>query len=99
MQVLQIVVIVLGLALGGPVAALLSLPAVDHGLVLVISPPWADRDGQIARAGGRGLGPGASLMGSLAQADSPGFGPRLRAAGPFLVLDGRRLASLCGVAG
>ena len=54
MQVLQIVVIVLGLALGGPVAALLSLPAVDHGLVLVISPPGPTATGRLPGRAGAG---------------------------------------------
>lgn len=99
MQVMQITVTALMLALGGPTVALMSLPPADSGLVLVVSPPWVDRDGAIARAGARALGTTISLLGTLVQADSPGFGASLRAAGPFLVLDGGALASLCGDSG
>lgn len=99
MQILQTTLLVLGLSLTGPVTALFSLPPASHGLVLVLAPPWTDRDGPIASAGGREVGARGAPLGTLAQADDPGFGDRLRAAGPFLVLDGRALASLCGVSG
>ncbi|PJE27736.1 hypothetical protein SAMN06297129_0305 [Pseudooceanicola antarcticus] len=99
MENLSISLVALALCLSGPVLALASLPPVNHGLVLVVSPPWTEREAQILAAGGRGIGPRIAAMGTLAQADAPDFGPRLRAAGPFLVLDGRALTALCGVTG
>lgn len=85
------------MAVMGPVVTVMSLPPASHGLVLVLSPPWVDRDGAILRAGGRGVGPVAPRLASLAQSDDPGFGDRLRSSGPFLVVDGQAVASLCGV--
>ncbi len=85
------------MAVMGPVVTLLSLPPASHGLVLVMAPPWIDREAAIARAGGNGVGPVAAHLASLAQSDDPEFGDRLRAAGPFLVVDGQAVASLCGV--
>ena len=99
MQNLSISLIALALCLSGPVLAIASQPPASHGLVLVISPPCTDRDAPILAAGGRGLGTRVAAMGTLAQADNPDFAARLRADGPFLVLDGRALAALCGVTG
>ncbi|WP_010141219.1 hypothetical protein [Oceanicola sp. S124] len=99
MQNLSIFLIAMGLVLSGPVLTVASLPPATHGLVLVLSPPWADREAPIRAAGGRGLGTRIAAMGTLAQADRPDFSARLRAQGPFLVLDGRAIAALCGVTG
>ncbi len=86
------------LVLAGPMLGVLSLPPASHGLVLVLAPPWVNRETAIRAAGGHGVGPTAPL-GTLTQADDPGFGDLLRAAGPFLVVDGQAIATLCGVSG
>ncbi|MBT9386697.1 hypothetical protein KM176_22790 [Pseudooceanicola sp. CBS1P-1] len=99
MQFLSPLAAFLTLAFLAPVASLLSLPAADSGLVLVLSPPWTDRAAAIARAGGFGASPLSSPVSTLAQAEDPGFGARLRAAGPFLILGGESVLSLCGVTG
>lgn len=99
MQNLAIFLTVVLMALMGPAVMVLSLPAATHGLVLVLGPPWADRDTAIEHAGGRGIGPVATPLATLAQADNPDFSARIRAAGPFLVVDGQAVASLCGVTG
>ncbi|QPM91607.1 hypothetical protein [Pseudooceanicola algae] len=89
----------LGLCLSGPVLGLASLPRASHGLVLVLSGPWADREAAIAAAGGHGVGPTWAPMATLAQAGNPDFGDRLREAGAFLVVDGTAVAKFCGVTG
>ncbi|WP_158585635.1 hypothetical protein [Pseudooceanicola sediminis] len=99
MQKIVIFLTILVMAVMGPAVMVLSLPAASHGLVLVLGPPWADRARAIEGAGGRGIGPVTTIVASLAQADNPDFGSRMRAAGPFLVVDGQAVASLCGVSG
>lgn len=99
MSNLSLTLFALAMVLAGPLLTLAALPSASHGLVLVLSPPWTDREAPIARAGGHGLGTRISSLGTLAQADNAEFATRLRATGPFLVLDGRAIAALCGVTG
>ncbi|NIZ10554.1 hypothetical protein [Pseudooceanicola sp. HF7] len=93
------ILLFLSLALSGPVLGLLSLPPAQSGLVLVLSPPWVDRGAQIDRAGGHGVGPLQTPLATLVQAEASDFGDRLRAAGPFMVVDGTAIAQFCGVDG
>ena len=93
--------------LGGPAAALeaagapgtASDPASAAAPVLAVAPPWIDLDAAIARAGGRAVSPAPAPMAALAVGPGPDFARRLKAAGAWMVLDGRRLADLCGVSG
>ncbi|MBY6093094.1 hypothetical protein [Maritimibacter alkaliphilus] len=93
---LRVMLAALTLCLAGPVLALVSLPPVREGPVLVIALPWLDRGAAILRAGGHEVGVLQGALASLAQGDDPGFAGRLRRAGGFLVVDGRAVAALCG---
>jgi len=89
--------------LGGPTAALVAAGAPDPASaaapVLAVAPPWIDLDAAIARAGGRAISPAPAPLAALAVGPGPDFARRLKAAGAWMVLDGRRLADLCGVSG
>lgn len=87
-------------ALSGP-AALLALPEAHApgAPVLAVAPPWADLPAIAEEAGGRPIGPFAAPFAMLAVGSDPSFPARLRAAGAWLALDGRRVAQLCGAAG
>ena len=86
----------LGLALAGPILPLLTLPSKVGGIVLVVSPPWADPLAVIRNASGRPIGPERTVLGYFATSETPGFTDRLRAAGAWAILDGDAVASLCG---
>lgn len=86
----------LGLALSGPVLPLFALPGGTGAMLLVVTPPWRDSIGVIERAGGRPIGPEASLLGRFATSDGADFPARLRASGAWAVLDGQAVATLCG---
>lgn len=86
----------IGLALAGPLLPLLTVPAADDGIVLVLSPPWNDAIGIIDRAGGRPIGPEQGWFGTFATSDVPGFADRLRTAGAWTSLNATALAALCG---
>lgn len=63
--------------------------------VLVVAAPWSDGAGEVvARASGREIYPVRAPMAALAIFEDPTL---LNAAGAWLVLDGRRIAELCGV--
>ncbi|WP_339949950.1 hypothetical protein [uncultured Albimonas sp.] len=93
--------------LGGPTAALLAARAGDPQAgapaggdpVLAIVAPWTDVEAVVAQASGRGISPISAPLAALAVGEGPDFPERLKAAGAWLVLDGRLLAELCGAAG
>lgn len=80
----------------GPVIVFASAPAEGAGPVLVISGWGARAESVIARAGGQVYGPVRAPLGLLAFSDDPAFAANLRAAGAWAVLDGSRIAALCG---
>lgn len=86
----------LSMALVGPFLSLLTLPAGADGMLLVVTPPWRDALAVIGDAGGRPIGPEASVLGQFATSDTPDFPDRLRAAGAWVVLDGEAISALCG---
>lgn len=101
MHTLQIALTILLLSVAGPALSILSMPRATQGLLLVLSPPWGAGtiEAEILAAGGRGIGTARAPFGTLVQADDAEFAQRLHAAAPVLILDGRALASLCGVNG
>lgn len=84
-------------ALVGPALALVSSPAVPGEPVLVLSLPWEQSaEGLIEQAGGSLLGPISAPLATLAMPESPDFLEKLKIGGALWVLDGRRLAAICG---
>lgn len=100
-----IAVLVAITALAGPGAVLLGAdappPAAGVGPppVLAVAPPWAEPSDIVARAGGRVVSPLGAPLAVLASGPGPDFPARLKAAGAWFALDGRRIAQLCGAAG
>lgn len=88
----------LAAALTGPVLALSQSAPIAGEVTVVAALPWSGRPADmVARAGGRLVGPGTSPLAVLAISDGQDFAKQLKDAGAWLVLDGRRLSSLCGV--
>lgn len=83
--------------LAGPVLALMSSPPVSGQPVLVITAPWGSTAEElIALAGGVPVGPVSAPIAIMATSDEVAFVMRLKQAGAWLVLDGQRLAAICG---
>lgn len=84
-------------ALVGPALALVSSPAVPGEPVLVLTLPWnGSAEGLIEQSGGFALGPISVPLATLAMPEAPDFIQKLKSGGAWLVLDGRRLAAICG---
>jgi hypothetical protein len=83
-------------ALTGPILALSAARPVPGELVLVIAPPWIDRVEAISQSGGQVIGPITPFFQTFALSDQPSFDTILKENGAWFVLDGRRLALLCG---
>ncbi len=96
-QKLALVCMVLGMFFGVPLLALTAQPPVAGKPMLVVVPPWASIPAVVSKAGGRIIGPQLATLGGLAVADTPNFRQKLKEAGAWAVLDGRRTALLCGV--
>jgi hypothetical protein len=77
--------------------ALPTGPADAGRPVLVIAPPWVDREGMLARAGGTPLPGGTASFALLAVFSRPGFREVLMGTGAWYVADGSVLARICGV--
>ena len=99
MRELGLIAAFFGLALmAGPVMLLAAPPAAAGGLVLVISPPWSGGAARIVvQSGGQLVGPDAAPFARFATSEGPKFDRKLREAGAWAVLDGTRLAAICGV--
>lgn len=80
----------------GPLIVFASAPAPAGGPLLVLTGHGAGIAQIVARAGGHVYGPVRAPLGVLAYSDDPAFADNLRAAGAWAVLDGRRIAALCG---
>lgn len=80
----------------GPLVMLAAPPVAGDGPLLVVSGWGAGAERRIGAAGGRVVGPLRAPLGVLATSDNPAFADNLRAAGAWAVLDGRRIAALCG---
>ena len=72
-------------------------PAPDGDLALVIAPPWVDIDTVIAGSGGGLVGPVQAPFATLARFETDVPVHRLKGHGAWAVLDGRRIALICGV--
>ncbi|OWU84835.1 hypothetical protein ATO6_11010 [Oceanicola sp. 22II-s10i] len=77
----------------GPLT-LLSGPAPDDGVVLVVVPPWRDSAAILAAAGMRPVGPVQAPFAVLA-AGAPGSAKALT--GVWAVIGAGRIAAICGV--
>ncbi len=97
MRSLRILFLIVATGLAGPVLALASAHPVGGDVMLVVAAPWTDRDALILSAGGAPVGPRSAPLGSLAVSDDGDFAAALMARGAWMVLDGRLLASICGV--
>lgn len=82
--------------IASPLIVVLSAKAPDSAPVLVIAPWGAATETQIVLAGGQLVGPLRAPLAALARSDNPDFGAALRLAGAWAVIDGGRIAALCG---
>ncbi|MGH1368326.1 MAG: hypothetical protein ACRBCL_06885 [Maritimibacter sp.] len=80
-----------------PVMIIAGTGPLPAGPVLVVSPWGAKAKSNIEMAGGRIIGPETAPFGIFAASDDPQFSTRLRASGAWAVLNGARLAAICGV--
>lgn len=83
--------------LTGPVFALANAKPQVGEIVLVVGPDPAAHHISVHEIGGRVLGPEYSRFGVFAISEEPGFAAALLAQGVWIVLDGRRMAALCGI--
>lgn len=89
--------VLISLLFAGPLLALAASKPVPGEVVLVIGPGVTERHVMIAAAGGRLLGPAEARFGVLALSEKDDFAASLMAQGAWFVVDGRRVAFLCGV--
>ncbi|TMV83711.1 hypothetical protein FGG78_22415 [Thioclava sp. BHET1] len=83
--------------LAGPATVLANARLPDGApLSLVILPPWMDAEHVLRQAETRPVGPMRAPIGLFAMGSGPDLSARLYRAGAWAVLDGRRLAALCG---
>ena len=87
----------ISLLFAGPLLALAASKPVPGEAVLVIGPGTAARAEMIEAAGGRVRGPEDARFGALALSDNDDFAAALLERGAWFVVDGRRVAFLCGV--
>lgn len=90
-------VLVLALV-AAPVAALVSVPPLADAPVLVVAWPWVDAAALVQYAGGTVLGGATAPLGLLASSESSGFIHRLQDMPGVILIDGRGVAHICGVA-
>ncbi|MEO0945436.1 MAG: hypothetical protein AAFY06_11425 [Pseudomonadota bacterium] len=83
--------------LTGPVLALMTSEPRTGEIMLVIGPDPVAHQAAVRKAGGRVIGPDLARFGVLALAESDAFAAELVAQGAWLVVDGRRVAALCGI--
>ena len=83
-----------GLVAVGVGSLVTALPAPEGDLLLVLVPPWIGAEELVLAAGGQITGPISAPLSVFATGTTP---DRLRAAGAFLVADGRLAARLCGM--
>ena len=88
---------IIGTLIAGPLVVALSGAPQEDDLVLVLAPDAQGRAHMIHEAGGRVIGPEQAIFGSFAVSDDPEFIPSLKASGAWFVVNGQRIAQLCGV--
>ncbi|MCV3271768.1 hypothetical protein [Roseobacter sinensis] len=84
-------------ALAGPVLALASAKPVPGEIMLAIGPAAVLHEAVALSHSGRVLGPELARFGVLVQSDQTNFAPVLLENGDWFVVDGRRIAAICGV--
>ena len=97
MRILPLVLLPLVALAAGPVIVLASAPPRGDAPFLVVSGWGSEAEARVLEAGGRIVGPMRAPLGVFATSDDPGFARALRAAGAWAVIDGGRIAALCGV--
>ncbi len=81
-----------------PVVLVMSSPPQQGEPVLVLAPVGGQGlDKIIANAGGEVLGPEQAPLATLAYSSDPDFINQLHLSGAWLVLNGSRIAAICGV--
>ena len=88
---------IIGTLIAGPLIVALSSVPQESDLVLVLAPDVQVRENMIREAGGRLVGPEQAVFGSFAVSDDPEFVTSLKASGAWFVVNGQRIALLCGV--
>ncbi len=96
MRLLPLVLMPIAALLAGPAIVLASAPVARDAPVLVIAGWGGAAQAHVAAAGGRVIGPARAPFGLIAASADPGFADALRARGAWAVLDGGRIAALCG---
>lgn len=91
--------LVLGAALAGPMATLVTLRPKPGEPVLALFWPWRDAERAVRDADGRMIGPVRAPMAVIAVGNSPDFADRLAAQGALAVFDGTSAALLCNPEG
>lgn len=97
MKYLPFVSLIMMPLLALPIMIVASAGPFSGGPVLVVSPWGEATQANISQAGGRLIGPQSAPLGAFATSDDPDFPQRLKASGAWAVINGARLAAICGV--
>ena len=81
----------------GPIAALTFAEPARSDIALVIAPPWVAHDELIEAADGKIIGPTSAYFGVLATSEQADFVETVKSKGAWFVLDGERMAAICGI--
>lgn len=94
---MRVVALIFLTALAGPAIALISAPAPrEPGLRLVLHAPWADVAALRSVTGVRPVGPLNTPVAFFVTSAGQQADQALREAGAWSILDGERLAEICG---
>jgi len=88
---------VLFIGLIGPILALATAKPQAGEILLVVGPDPVFLQAAVVNAGGRLIGPELARFGMLVIAESEQFTSEILKQGAWIILDGRRLAHICGV--
>lgn len=94
---MRVAVVMFVIVLSGPFALAINTPPNGDDLRLVIVPPWRSAQALIQAAGGTPIGPSTAPFAAFAKPNAPDFDQQVRLGGAWGVLDGVRLARICGV--
>lgn len=94
---MPVFLMMLFLAIAGPLATTLRPPGPETDLRLVVVAPWQDGARMVEKAGGRLIGPKQIAFARLVHTDNPtAFDRAVRRAGSIWIADGAILARICG---
>lgn len=85
------------IVLSGPMIVVASATPSQDDIRLVVSGWGRAASDRVETAGGHVIGPVRAPFGILAQSNDPEFSNRLHALGAWAVIEGGRIASICGV--